>query len=125
MTPLHTGASVPLTDTHPQATRNIQGLSRFAHHLHTRSLTTRLWKTYLPPNNWPSVSKSNLLGSMNRRATGPASVVPIRFRISRWVAISDLIGAMYSHGLNATRRPLDTARELIRRAVNKRAIFGK
>jgi len=104
---LHIRALVPLTGVHPQATHNFQVSLRFAHHLHTRSLTTQLWKTYSPPNNWPSVYKSNLPGYTNRRATGPASAVPIRCRTSRWVAISDLTGAMCSHGLSATRRPLD------------------
>jgi len=110
----HTGDLVPLTATHPQATRNIRALSQFAHLLHIRSLTTRLWKTYLPLNNWPSVSKSNPLGSTNKHATEPASAVLIPCRTSRWAAISDLIGLTYSHGWNATRRPHDAAQELIR-----------
>jgi len=114
MTIYRSRTSVPLTDTHPQATRNIQDLSQFAHNLHTRSLTTRLWKTYSPPNNWLSVSKSSPLGSMNRHATGPASAALIRFHTSRWAAICASTGAMSSHGLNATRRPLDAALELIR-----------
>ena len=47
-----------------------------------------------------------------RDRAGPA--VAIRFRTSRWAVISDLIGATYSLGLNATRRPLDTALEMTR-----------
>jgi hypothetical protein len=111
---LHIGVLVPLTDAHRQTTQSFQHSPQFAHHLHTRSLTTRLWKTYSPPNNWPSVSKSNLLGSTNRRATGPVSAVAIHFLTSRWVDTSDLIGAMYSHGLIAIRRPLDAARSVNR-----------
>lgn len=110
----HIRALVPLTGTHPQAIQIFQAAPQFAHNLHTRSLTTRLWKKYSRLNNWPSVSKSNLLGCTNRRATGPAVAVPIHSHISRWAATSDLTGAMSSHGLSVTRRPHDLSRDVMR-----------
>ena len=52
------GALVPVTCAHPQSIHNFRLSPQFAHHLHKRRLTTRLWKKYSPPNNWLSAFKS-------------------------------------------------------------------